>query len=85
MVQTGTDEGHTFIKLDAGMTEVIFWLDKTRLPRSAMASSGACSLVTLCDDGVGFAAQVLRPSLYGAQHPIVIVPRDPAREVERKK
>ena len=37
MVTTGTDEGHTFIKLDAGMTEV------------------------------------LRPSLYAAQHPLVTV------------
>ena len=37
MVETGTDEGHTFIKLDAGMTEV------------------------------------LRPSLYAAQHPLVTV------------
>jgi diaminopimelate decarboxylase len=36
MVSTGT-EGHTFIKLDSGMTEV------------------------------------LRPSLYGAQHPIVVL------------
>ena len=39
IVQTGTDQGHTFIKLDSGMTEV------------------------------------LRPSLYGAQHPIIIVPK----------
>ena len=36
-VHTGTDEGHTFLKLDAGMTDV------------------------------------LRPSLYGAQHPLVVV------------
>jgi diaminopimelate decarboxylase len=35
---------HTFLKLDAGMTEV------------------------------------LRPSLYGAQHPLVIVPKDKARQ-----
>ena len=34
--------GHTFLKLDAGMTDV------------------------------------LRPSLYGAQHPLVVVPADPA-------
>lgn len=49
IVKTGTDEGHTFIKLDAGMTEV------------------------------------LRPSLYGAQHPIVIVPKDAAREGKTSK
>jgi len=48
IVQTGTDQGHTFIKLDSGMTEV------------------------------------LRPSLYGAQHPIIIVPSDPARGSKRK-
>ena len=39
-VTTGTDEGHTFLKLDAGMTEV------------------------------------LRPSLYAAQHPLVAVSAD---------
>ena len=39
-VTTGTDEGHTFLKLDAGMTEV------------------------------------LRPSLYAAQHPLVAVAAD---------
>jgi len=44
VVQTGTAEGHTFIKLDAGMTDV------------------------------------LRPSLYGAQHPQVVVPRKPTTE-----
>ena len=38
VVTTGTSEGHTFLKLDSGMTEL------------------------------------LRPSLYGAQHPIVLVP-----------
>lgn len=44
-VTTGTDEGKTFLKLDAGMTEV------------------------------------LRPSLYAAQHPLVIVPkRDKGKE-----
>ena len=37
IVETGTSEGHTFIKLDCGMTEV------------------------------------LRPSLYGAQHPLINV------------
>lgn len=40
MVTTG-EQGHTFLKLDSGMTEV------------------------------------LRPSLYGAQHPIVVFPRTP--------
>mmetsp|Transcript_54824 Transcript_54824/g.129308 ORF Transcript_54824/g.129308 Transcript_54824/m.129308 type:complete len:424 (-) Transcript_54824:222-1493(-) len=49
IVKTGTDQGRTFIKLDAGMTDV------------------------------------LRPSLYGAQHPLVIVPRDAARANEREK
>ena len=44
VVQTGTSEGHTFIKLNAGMTDV------------------------------------LRPSLYGAQHPQVVVPRTPTEE-----
>jgi len=42
IVDTGA-EGHRFLKLDAGMTEV------------------------------------LRPSLYAAQHPLALVPRDPAR------
>ena len=41
VVTTG-DEGHTFLKLDSGMTEV------------------------------------LRPSLYGAQHPICLVPKGDA-------
>mmetsp|Transcript_6887 Transcript_6887/g.13270 ORF Transcript_6887/g.13270 Transcript_6887/m.13270 type:complete len:428 (+) Transcript_6887:362-1645(+) len=49
VVKTGTDQGHTFIKLDSGMTEV------------------------------------LRPSLYGSQHPIVIIPADPARAEKRAK
>merc|ERR1712031_105840 len=38
LVTTGGPEGHTFLKLDSGMTEV------------------------------------LRPSLYGAQHPLVTIP-----------
>jgi diaminopimelate decarboxylase len=42
-VSTGTD-GHTFLKLDAGMTDL------------------------------------LRPSLYGAQHPIVVVPSEGTRD-----
>ncbi|KAJ1469214.1 hypothetical protein T484DRAFT_1643138 [Baffinella frigidus] len=48
IVTTGTSAGKTFIKLDAGMTEV------------------------------------LRPSLYGSQHPLVIVPKDAARAAQRK-
>ena len=43
-VKTTGPGGHVFLKLDAGMTEV------------------------------------LRPSLYGAQHPLVVVPADPARD-----
>mmetsp|Transcript_67877 Transcript_67877/g.167634 ORF Transcript_67877/g.167634 Transcript_67877/m.167634 type:complete len:425 (+) Transcript_67877:46-1320(+) len=49
IVQTGTEQGHTFIKLDAGMTEV------------------------------------LRPSLYGAQHPLVIVPTEAERAKTQKQ
>ena len=49
MVETGTDEGHTFIKLDAGMTEV------------------------------------LRPSLYAAQHPLVTVTSAGEIPAETKK
>ena len=41
VVKTGTAEGRTFIKLNAGMTEL------------------------------------LRPSLYGSQHPQIVVPRTP--------
>jgi len=48
IVTTGTSEGKTFIKLDAGMTDV------------------------------------LRPSLYGSQHPLVVVPKDAARASARK-
>jgi len=29
--------------------------------------------------------EVLRPSLYGAQHPLIVVPKDPAREGKNKK
>jgi diaminopimelate decarboxylase len=43
LVSTGA-EGHRFVKVDSGMTEV------------------------------------LRPSMYGAQHPLVVVPRDESRE-----
>ena len=48
-VTTGTDEGKTFLKLDAGMTEV------------------------------------LRPSLYAAQHPLVIVPKKDGGEGGRRE
>jgi diaminopimelate decarboxylase len=44
VVTTGTNEGRTFIKLNAGMTEL------------------------------------LRPSLYGSQHPQIVVPRTPTEE-----
>ena len=49
IVETGTSEGHTFIKLDCGMTEV------------------------------------LRPSLYGAQHPIINVTSDGELPAKTKK
>jgi len=44
LVETSEESGNRFIKIDAGMTEIV------------------------------------RPSMYGAQHPIVVVPREPGGE-----